>query len=61
MTVEAAYLLRVDDVAGTLEPGKRADLVVLSADPLRTPLSELGTIGVERTYVDGELVWQRSE
>ena len=58
MTAEAAYLLRVDDVAGTLEPGKRADLVILSADPLRAPLDDLHTIDVESTYIDGELVWE---
>ena len=58
MTVEAAYLLHVDDLAGTLEPGKRADFVILSADPLQTPLADLGTVDVVSTYIDGEPVWE---
>ena len=33
-TLHAAQLLRLQDELGTLEPGKRADIVVLSGDPL---------------------------
>ena len=32
-TLSAAALLRLDDELGSLEPGKRADIVVLSGDP----------------------------
>ena len=58
MTAEAAYMLNVDDVSGTLEPGKRADLVILSGDPLQTSLDALHTIDVDSTYIDGQLVWE---
>jgi len=34
-TVTAARLLRLDAEIGTVEPGKRADLVILGADPLQ--------------------------
>lgn len=34
-TVNAARLLRLDAEIGTVEPGKRADLVILGADPLQ--------------------------
>jgi len=34
-TTYAARLLGLGDEVGTVEPGKRADLIVLSADPLR--------------------------
>jgi len=61
MTVEAAYMLHVDDVSGTLEPGKRADLVILTGDPLQTSLDALHTIDVDSTYIDGELVWERGQ
>jgi imidazolonepropionase-like amidohydrolase len=52
-TSAAAQLLRLDGELGTLEPGKRADLVVVDGDPLdfRT-LSE----GVRAVYMDGALV-----
>jgi imidazolonepropionase-like amidohydrolase len=33
-TRTAAELLGVDDELGTLEPGKRADIVVVDGDPL---------------------------
>jgi predicted amidohydrolase YtcJ len=57
-TREAAFALGALDVTGTLEPKKRADLVVLSRDPCRTPPSELHEVRVERTIVNGETVYQ---
>jgi predicted amidohydrolase YtcJ len=42
---------------GSITPGKWADLVVLSGDPLNTPLDELLNLQVEQTYVGGKLVY----
>jgi predicted amidohydrolase YtcJ len=54
-TLGAARALGVDGETGSLEPGKRADVVVLSGDPRRTATpSELR---VTRTYVGGELAY----
>ncbi|MFU0236223.1 amidohydrolase family protein [Streptomyces scabiei] len=39
--------------AGTLTPGKRADLVVLGDDPRRVEVSHIGEIEVVRTFVEG--------
>ena len=36
-TTEAAKLLGLSDVVGTLEPGKQADLIAVSGDPLAEP------------------------
>jgi imidazolonepropionase-like amidohydrolase len=36
-TSEAAKLLGLTAVAGTLEPGKQADLIAVSGDPLAEP------------------------
>jgi imidazolonepropionase-like amidohydrolase len=36
-TTEAARLLRIGDQVGTLEPGKQADLIAVSGDPLAEP------------------------
>lgn len=52
-TVAGAYACRWEDRAGSLSPGKRADLVVLGDDPHRVDTSRIGDIDVVATYVDG--------
>jgi imidazolonepropionase-like amidohydrolase len=52
-TRTAAELMGLDRELGTLEPGKRADLVVVAGDPL--DFSDLPT-RIERVYQDGRLV-----
>ena len=42
---------------GTLEDGKRADLVVLDANPLTVDPASLSSIKVKATLKDGELVF----
>ncbi len=53
MTIEAAYMLHRDHELGTLEPGKLADLVVLSEDPLHASVESLTDIEVLLTMVGG--------
>ena len=36
MTIDNARLMRLDDEIGTIEPGKKANLLLLGADPLRS-------------------------
>ncbi len=55
-TREAAYACGVSDARGTLSPGKRADLVVLSRDPLAAGAA-LDGVRVERTLLGGEVVY----
>jgi predicted amidohydrolase YtcJ len=57
-TTTAARVLGVEREAGSIEPGKRADLVVLSADPLSADPDRLGEIKVKRTYVSGHLAFR---
>ena len=54
VTSNAAYQYFEEADKGTLEVGKRADLVQLSADPLSVPPDELKAIRVLRTVKDGE-------
>ncbi|PRH78064.1 amidohydrolase [Streptomyces solincola] len=54
-TVAGAHACHWDDSAGTLAPGKRADLVVLGDDPRRVDPSRIGSIEVVATIVDGRL------
>ncbi|BAJ30449.1 MULTISPECIES: amidohydrolase [Kitasatospora] len=53
VTSEAAWQHFEEDVKGTLEPGKYADLVVLGADPLRVPAEEIKDVPVLETVVGG--------
>ncbi|HEV8587049.1 MAG TPA: amidohydrolase [Methylomirabilota bacterium] len=52
-TLGAARAAGIDDVTGSLEAGKRADLLVLSANPLECPPGELSTIRVLETWMKG--------
>jgi len=60
-TGEGAYLLFEEDRQGTLEPGKRADLAVLSDDPLTCAESRLSQIVAEIAVVGGRVVHERGE
>lgn len=53
MTIDAAYALGIDSVVGSLKPGKLADLVVLSDDPLQVDADALPNIDVLVTMVGG--------
>jgi predicted amidohydrolase YtcJ len=57
-TVNAAYASFEEDIKGVIAPGKLADMVVLSADPLKAPLERLKDIEVEMTILDGRVVWE---
>lgn len=56
-TVESAYASFEEQEKGTLTPGKLADFVVLSHNPLTTPPQNLRKIKVLQTYVGGRLVY----
>jgi predicted amidohydrolase YtcJ len=56
-TIGSAYVNHLDDQTGTIEPGKLADLVLLDRDPFAVPRSELGSVGVAATYVEGQQVY----
>ena len=56
-TETGAYLNFEEDFKGTLEPGKFADMIVLSEDILTIADEEIMNIEILSTYVDGELVY----
>ena len=55
----SAYINFDEDIKGTLEPGKYADLIILPADILRVTPEQLMDLSVEQTYLQGQLVYQR--
>ena len=52
-TRNSAFMANDDDKRGTLEPGKFADLAVLSSDYLTAPVKEIGKIRSVLTMVGG--------
>ena len=55
-TAGSAFVNHLDDVTGSVEAGKLADLVVLDRDPIAGPDEELGRTQVLATWVGGDLV-----
>lgn len=58
-TAWGAYAAFQEDLKGTIEPGKWADLVVLSSDIMKVPAREILECRVEMTLVGGKIVYWR--
>jgi predicted amidohydrolase YtcJ len=57
-TLDAAYAAHAESDLGSLEPGKLADLVMLSKDIMTVTAKEILTTTVRMTIVGGEVVYQ---
>jgi len=57
----AAYAAFQEDEGGSIAPGKRADFVVLSQDPLTVPAPRLLDTDVIATYIDGMPAYTRDD
>jgi len=56
-TLNAAYASFDESKRGTIEPGKLADITILSDDLLSVPAEHLKDVRVEATIVDGRIVY----
>lgn len=54
-----AYLAAEEQIKGSLEAGKLADLIMIDRDILKCPLDEIRKVQVLMTMVGGKIVWQR--
>ena len=54
-TINAAKFAFEENQKGSIEPGKAADLVVLSEDPFAVDPERIGKISVLMTLVDGKM------
>ena len=58
-TLGGAYASFEEQQKGSIEVGRLADLIVLSADPTAVEPQKIGGLSVEKTIVGGEIVWER--
>ena len=59
-TLTSAFINFDEKIKGSLQPGKYADMIVLPGNILEIPLEEIMTVEVQQTYLQGELVYQRT-
>ena len=56
-TRNAAYVMRLEDKTGSIELGKRADLIVLDRNLFEIPATEINEARVLLTMMDGKTVY----
>ena len=59
-TINVAYSCWQEDIRGSIEKGKLADMVVVDRDILSCADEEIRDLQVLQTYIGGELVFERS-
>ena len=59
ITINGAYQYREEKTKGTLEAGKLADLVILSANPVKVAPMAIKDITVMKTLKEGQIVYTR--
>jgi predicted amidohydrolase YtcJ len=57
MTLDPAYAAFAEGEVGSLEPGKRADFVVLDQNVMTLPVEEILGATVSATVVDGKVAY----
>jgi len=60
-TINNAYASFEESIKGSIEPGKLADLVVLSQDILTCPVDQIRNIHTELTVVAGKIVYKSGD
>jgi predicted amidohydrolase YtcJ len=60
-TINGAYTMKLEDKQGSIEVGKRADLVVLSRNLFEIDPYEISDVYVTMTIFDGRTLYQRTE
>ena len=61
MTIDSAYLMNQEDVVGSIELGKRADMIVLDRNLTEIPPEEIDSTKVLLTVFDGEVVYDAAK
>ncbi len=58
-TINAAYVMRQENIVGSLEANKEADFIILDKNPFEIAASTIRTIKVNETYLRGAQVYKR--
>ena len=58
-TLDGAYASFEEDIKGSIEPGKLADMIVLDQNILTIDPEHIMDIDVEQTWLGGKLVYER--
>jgi predicted amidohydrolase YtcJ len=59
ITLDGARLYGEEATKGSIEVGKFADFVILSADPTAVPPDQIGKVEVVETIKEGTTVWRK--
>lgn len=58
-TIDAAYGAFMEDLVGSIEPGKLADFTVFSQDIMQVPEEEILNTEIAMTILDGRIVYEK--
>jgi predicted amidohydrolase YtcJ len=51
--------MRQEDLVGSLEVGKLADLIILDQNIFEVPITQISQTKVLKTFLEGEVVFER--
>lgn len=57
-TVGNAYACRLEDIAGSIETGKCADMVILEKDIFEVPVSDIHKVKICQTISEGKVIYE---
>ena len=57
-TINAAWVMLLDDVTGSIEFGKSADMIVLNHDLFEIPATDIHKTIVQKTIFKGDVVYE---
>lgn len=60
-TINGAYTMGLEDQQGSIEVGRRADLIVLDRNLFDVDAFEISDVNVTMTIFDGRTVYQNTE